>query len=311
MAAYNSGPYRVESALRKTGATSFWELADKRALPKETINYVPTVLAMSIIGSNPEKYGFDIVPAKARLIERVSIADATDLRVIAESIDLPVEELKDLNPHVLRWTTPPNDSEFELILPKGLGEKFVTAMANLPASERVLWRHHSVKKGETLSVIAKKYGVEVAQITQANNISVKKALSVGQALLIPISGTVPPVPQAAATRTAVNRDGSYTVRQGDTLSKIATQFGTTVNQLKLWNNLSSTRIEVGMKLIVAAGPSPSPESQRVLHKVREGDTLDKIASTYKTTVGAILAWNKTDDLTVIHPGDQITVFPGN
>ena len=320
MAAYNSGPYRVSSAMRKTGATSFWELADKKALPKETINYVPTVLALAIIGSNPDKYGFDgVTPSQSRSVERVSIADATDLRVIAESLELPVEDLKDLNPHILRWTTPPNDPEFELILPKGYGDRFAVEMANIPASERIIWRHHAVKKGETLSVIAKKYGVGVAEITQANNISVKKTLSVGQALMIPLSGTVGAVPASAqptarsVSTISTAKGSSYTVRSGDTLSRIASQFGTTVDQLKAWNNLSSTRINVGMKLIVAQ-PVPSPASQdppRVLHKVRQGETLVKIASTYKTTVDAILAWNKTDDLTVLHPGDQITIFLGN
>jgi membrane-bound lytic murein transglycosylase D len=315
MAAYNSGPYRVASAMRKTGATSFWELADKRALPRETINYVPTVLALAIIGSNPEKYGFNVVGAPPRAVDRVALSDATDLRVIAEAIGIQVEDLKDLNPHVLRWTTPPNDAEFELILPKGYAGKFVVEVANMPASERILWREHGVKKGETLSVIAKRYGVGVEQITQANNISVKKTLSVGQVLMIPISGMNPPAPAQARAQTASTavKTTSYTVRRGDTLSKIASQFGITVNQLRLWNNLSSTRIDAGMKLIVAppAQPSTLPEAQKVVHRVREGETLDRIASTYNTTVNAILGWNKTDDLTVIRPGDQITVFPGN
>jgi membrane-bound lytic murein transglycosylase D len=319
MAAYNSGPYRVSSALRKTGSTSFWELADKKALPKETINYVPTVLALTIIGSNPEKYGFDVTPAPARAVERIAVPEATDLRVIAEAINFPVEDLKEMNPHVLRWTTPPDDSEFELILPKGYGETFALKVANLPANERLIFRYHAVSKGETLSAIAKKYGVAVEHVTQANNISVKKTLSIGQTLLIPVSGTAP---SAAAARAAVRtvstistaRPSSYTVRRGDTLSGIATQFGITVNQLKAWNKLSSNRIDAGMKLAVSAPAVPSPkppETPKILHKVQQGETLDKIASEYKTTVGDILAWNKTDDLTVIHPGDQITIFPGN
>src|SRR5437899_9429534 len=102
MAAYNAGPLRIQRALDKTGANSFWTLAEKKALPKETMNYVPTILALTIIGKNPEKYGFNVVSAPALETERVTVDKATDLRVIAEAIHVPVEDLKDLNPHVLR-----------------------------------------------------------------------------------------------------------------------------------------------------------------------------------------------------------------
>src|SRR5439155_176953 len=102
MAAYNSGPVRVQRALEKTGADNFWSLAERRALPKETINYVPNILALTIIGKNPEKYGFNVRPEAPLEIERVQVSKATDLRVIAEAINLPVEELRGLNTHVLR-----------------------------------------------------------------------------------------------------------------------------------------------------------------------------------------------------------------
>src|SRR6185503_8353014 len=149
MAAYNAGPVRVSNALKKTGATTFWELADKKALPKETINYVPTILAFAIIGRDPGQYGFNVEPNPPLETERVELEEATDLRVIAENLGLPVDQVKELNPHVLRWTTPPDDSEFELVLPKGYSEKFMDKVANLPEKERILWRYHNVKKGET------------------------------------------------------------------------------------------------------------------------------------------------------------------
>jgi membrane-bound lytic murein transglycosylase D len=120
MAAYNAGPARVQRALDRTGADNFWTLADKRALPRETMNYVPTILALAIIGKNPTKYGFDFEPESPLETERVPVDKATDLRVIAEAIGVPLEDLRNLNSHVLRWTTPPDDPEFELILPKGV-----------------------------------------------------------------------------------------------------------------------------------------------------------------------------------------------
>ena len=243
MAAYNAGPMRITRAMAKTGADNFWKLADKKALPKETINYVPNILALTIIGKNPEKYGFEVEPAPALETERVPVDKATDLRVIAEAIDLPLEDLRALNTHVLRWTTPPDDSDFQLILPKGYAGKFNDQIATLPVSKRVLFREHVVRKGDTLGVIAKKYGSSVNELTQANNLSTKKTLRIGQSLIIPMSGVTPTPPRIAST--------SYTVKKGDTLSRIASLFNTTVDKLKVLNKLSNTQLAVGKKLLVA------------------------------------------------------------
>jgi membrane-bound lytic murein transglycosylase D len=261
MAAYNAGPVRIENALKKTKATSFWELADKRALPKETINYVPTILAMAIIGRDPDQYGFSVEPAPYQETERVSLEKATDLRVIAENLGIPVDQLKELNPHVLRWTTPPDDSEFVLILPKGYTGMFADKIVSLPDNERIIWRYHNVKKGETLSVIARHYGVAVNDLTQANRISVKSSLRIGQELLIPMSGsTRAPAPTvsavasstpAAAKTPPASVPSTYRVKRGDTLTSIAARFNVTVNDLKKWNKLTSTRLDVGQKLALA------------------------------------------------------------
>jgi len=265
MAAYNAGPLRIEQALKKTGATTFWELADKKALPKETINYVPTIVALAIIGRDPEQYGFNVEPDPPQEIERVGLEKATDLRVIAENLGVPVDLLKDLNPHILRWTTPPDDPDFEMILPKGYSDKFSEKVVTLPDNERILWRYHNVKKGETLSIIARSFGVSVTDLTQANKISAVSPLRVGQELLIPMSGaTRAPAPAAATTPSSqrVAADVSprtqpaaspsvYRVRRGDTLSAIAAKFNVSVNDLKKWNKLTSTRLDIGQKLSLA------------------------------------------------------------
>jgi membrane-bound lytic murein transglycosylase D len=259
MAAYNAGPVRVSKALKKTGATTFWQLADKKALPKETINYVPTILAFAIIGRDPEQYGFNLEPQPPLQTERVELEKATDIRVIAENLEIPVDQLKELNPHVLRWTTPPDDSEFELILPKGYSEKFLDKVASLPDNERIIWRYHNVKKGETLSVIARNYGVSVNDLTQANRITTKTSLKIGQELLIPMSGATRPSasatsasrPALAAAKTASATPSSYKVKRGDTLTGIAAKFNVTVNDLKKWNKLTSTRLDIGQKLALA------------------------------------------------------------
>jgi membrane-bound lytic murein transglycosylase D len=338
MAAYNSGPVRVQRALQQTGADNFWTLAEKRALPRETINYVPTILALTIIGKNPEKYGFNVKPDPPLEIERVSVDKATDLRVIAEAIEMPVEDLLELNSHVLRWTTPPDDSDFQLILPKGYGDKFNQQISSLPESKRVLFREHVIRKGDTLGLIAKKYGTSVSQLVQANNLGKTPVLKVGRSLIIPMSAGTPTVAAAgnaqarrsqgttardegptSQPQTQSGRVTSYTVRPGDTLTKIAARYNTTVEKLKSLNHLTSTQLVVGKRLLISHPPdtsaSNSPNSsgtpKKVIHEVRPGETLNKIATTYKTSVDAILSWNESEDLSVIHPGDRITIFLGD
>jgi membrane-bound lytic murein transglycosylase D len=319
MAAYNSGPVRVQRAMDKTGETDFWKLVDRKALPKETVNYVPTILALSIIGKNPEKYGFSVTSAPPLETERVNVDKATDLRVIAEAIHVSVDDLRNLNPHVLRGTTPPDDPDFQLVLPKGLTESFQNQVATLPESKRVLFRYHTVQRAETLSTVARKYGTSVAVLAQANNISTKKSLHSGQELIIPMSA-MGPTSTAAGKPVSTAKATTYLVRRGDTLSKIAVRFHGTTAELREWNHISSGRVAVGQRLIVSApktapatltAASASASRKPVIHKVKQGETLNQIAMTYKTTVNAILSWNKSSDLTVIHPGDQITIFLGN
>jgi membrane-bound lytic murein transglycosylase D len=321
MAAYNAGPVRVQRAMEKTGSDNFWKLADKRALPRETINYVPTVLALTIIGKNPEKYGFSVEPEAPLETDRVTVDKPTDLRVISEAIDLPLEELRGLNTHILRWTTPPDDPEFQLILPKGYAERFNQQISSLPASKRVLIREHVVRRGDTIGAVAKKYGTSITQLALANDLGKQRVLRVGQTLIVPMSELTPPQSVSKRVLTVPVRKTTYTVRRGDTLSRIAGNFHTSVENLKAWNHLRSTRLTVGENLVVSGGVlqtapssplakkvSSSPPAKKLVHQVRQGETLVKIATTYNTSVDAILSWNDTNDLSVIHPGDRITIF---
>src|SRR5262249_19506696 len=159
--------------------------------------------------------------------------------------------------------------------------------------------------------IAKKYGTTVAQLVQANNLGKTPVLKVGRSLIIPMSGVTPPrlmsrnqppaPPNRSTGTTAQTNAGttSYTVRPGDSLSKIATQFNTTVEKLQSWNHLTSTRLVVGRRLIVApqpaqaasAAPAEPAAAKKVIHQVRQGETLNQIATTYHTSVNAILSWN--------------------
>src|SRR5205823_2306071 len=171
MAAYNSGPGTVQSAVKRTGYADFWELYKRNQLPRETRNYVPIILAVTIMAKNPAQYGLtEVDPDPPIPAETVTLTTPTDLRLIAETIDCSVESLQELNPSLLRWVTPKMDA-FELRLPLGTRERFAEQIAMIPEDKRVWWRWHRVAEGESLSQIAKSYKTTASAIAEVNNLT--------------------------------------------------------------------------------------------------------------------------------------------
>ncbi len=169
-----------------------------------------------------------------------------------------VDDLRLLNPALTRLMTPPNYPDFELRVPPGTGEPFAVAFAGLPVTERIPWKNHTVRKGETLAAIARRYGVSVSQVRQANTLPPGSALKAGMNLQIPTYMAAPSGGHGDILR-ASSRDRSRTggktvvkVRSGDTLTSIASRYRTSVANLKEWNHLSSNTIHVGDKLVVYA-----------------------------------------------------------
>src|SRR5438874_2142239 len=168
MAAYNSGPGNVQQAVPRTGLADFWELYKRNVLPAETKNYVPIILAMTILSKNPAQYGLDeITPEPPEKYDTVPVDYPVDLRLVAECVDTPVERLVDLNPSLLRRTTP-KDQSFVLRLPEGAKAKYEEAVAAIPVDKRVLWRYYKVDANDTLASIAKKYRTTEGAIAAAN-----------------------------------------------------------------------------------------------------------------------------------------------
>ena len=157
MAAYNSGASTVQHAVERTGYADFWELYQRGVLPKETRNYVPIILAETIMAKNPEHYGLQrVAPDPAPQMDQVTIDYPVDLRLVAECVDTSVNYLQELNPSLLRMTTP-KDQSFTLNLPAGSREKYEAAMTAIPPDMRTWWRYHHVEYGDTLASIAHKY----------------------------------------------------------------------------------------------------------------------------------------------------------
>ncbi len=331
MAAYNSGPGNVQQAVQRTGFADFWELYRRNVLPKETKNYVPIILAMAIIAKNPRQYGLDNIPLDSPLqIDKLTIDYPVDLRLVAECVDISVDDLQDLNPSLLRMTTP-KEGAFELNLPAGTKDKYLEAIAAIPAEKRVWWRYHKVASGETLVSIAKEYKTTPAAITEVNGLTADEILP-DTKLIIPIAAGKH-APGDVETLVFSKHPTRYRVRRGDTVLSVADDFGVPPEKLRQWNRLKGNELRKGSRLLiyrplsaaraeaepraaskshknnnlqVAAKTTQTTPSGRTTHTVREGETFYSIANDYGTTVDALKRENKRASA-LLHPGDVLII----
>jgi len=280
MAAYNSGPGTVQRAVQRTGYADFWELHKRNVLPGETRNYVPIILAMTIMAKNPEQYGLDhLIPDAPLASDTVRIQYPIDLRLVAECTDSSTAVLQELNPSLLRMTTP-KDMDFELHVPEGTAEKFERAVAAIPEEMRVYWRYHRVEYGETLNDIARRYHTTSSAIAEANNLK-ETTLAKDSKLIIPVSPVKSSSAKLSSPRVSSNETVSrattaaaygkhpthYTVRRGDTVLSVADDFGVPTEKIRQWNHLRGNALRAGRSLtifkpVAAAGPEPVSEDSK-------------------------------------------------
>jgi membrane-bound lytic murein transglycosylase D len=278
LASYNAGPGRVQKAIRRSGRTDYWALSSSsRFLPRETRDYVPQILAAILIARNPAAYGLTIAPPGLPLAERIIVPGALDLRRIAEWASVPLELLQDLNPELRRWTTPLGTTDYELKVPDGSAELVRARLAEgMPEEHGLLpFDYYTVKKGDSLQSIAKKLKVNRTDLAEANNLSTKAKVSIGQQLIVPRAPVYVSIAQldavAAASEDAepsvdyvaraaftepLDRDPSvpvtrvHRVKAGETLLSISQLYDTDVDSLREWNNLRGNTIKVGQRLTV-------------------------------------------------------------
>jgi membrane-bound lytic murein transglycosylase D len=262
LAGYNAGEGKVLHGINRYGTSDYWRLRNTRAFRRETKNYVPMIHAAIVVAKAPEKYGFTVSPESPAEFEVVPIKYAVDLRTVAECADTTLDIVQQLNPELRRLATPA-DRSFDLNVPAGKGQALLACLDKIPADQRVRFRTHVVARGQTLASISRRYGVRMADIAQANGISLKKRLSRGTELIIPIETThAAPVRRAAVgAGTVVHARAevpapvhqtrvSYRVKRGDTLVSIASQYGTTVRELRNWNRLHGSQIVAGARLTI-------------------------------------------------------------
>jgi membrane-bound lytic murein transglycosylase D len=300
-ASYNTGPGRVRRAVERSGSRDFWDLARGNYLHSETDNYVPKIMAAAIVGKNLETYGFEAPSGVAPLSYDVArVEGSVDVEVLAECAKMELEVFKKLNPALRRFATPPEG--YDIRVPSGGRDTFVAALAKVPKSKLLRVVHHTVGRGETLSVIGSKYGVSVDAIARANSIRNPDRVRVGTRLAIPKHGASgPPATRSASSATPSN----YTVKSGDTLSGISGRYGVDVAEIRRRNQLKGNTILVGQKLNLT-GTAAAVTGTRA-YTVRRGDTLGRIASRHGMSASSLQKLNAIGDPSKIYVGQRLKV----
>ncbi len=253
MAAYNWGTGNVQRAVQRTGYVDFWELYRRNNLPEQTKNYVPIILAVTIMAKNPKQYGLEgVVPDAAVLPDTVTTTYPVDLRLVADVTGASLSTIEDLNPSLLRGRTPPDES-YDLHLPAGTRDLYEKRIAEIPEDKRTSWRYHRVISGDTLDELARTFHTSAAEIAFVNQLgpsadaAAPASLSNVDALVIP---TAPP--PAVSSYAGSARTSVYKVKRGDTLITVADRFNVAIEDLRAWNHLGGRVPRAGQKLYVSA-----------------------------------------------------------
>jgi membrane-bound lytic murein transglycosylase D len=264
LAAYNAGEGKVQRAMARYRTRDYWQLRRTLGLRRETKNYVPLIHAAIVVAKAPERYGFSATPEPAPEHETVPIEGAVPLRTIADCAGAALDDIRDLNPELRRFATPAGRT-YGLRVPAGTGERLGSCLQSLPPERRVHFRTHVVRRGQTLAGIARANGIRAVDLADANGLSLERRLRAGTELVVPVPAARPAAarssparrasaPGARARRTSSSPDGAtrilYTIKPGDTLTAIASQFDTTVSDLRAWNGLRGSLIAAGGTLTI-------------------------------------------------------------
>ena len=298
MAAYNCGEGRIRREIREwkadsthdtTLAVSYWDLE----LPKETMHYVPRILAAMVIGHYPDQYDMNVKPTVRPQFDTVTVFDSFPLEEVAKLLKVPEDTLRSLNMELVMWCTPPNTDSYVLRLPVGTRSAFVEGYDRMKKNNFSSWHHHKVKKGENLGAIARQYGITVAELRQANDLK-NDHLRQGKTLLIPIKVT----PRKSSGKKPM-KVRTYVVELGDNLATVARQFGVSQEALRIWNSLDAGAVIKRGDTLFVSKPEmrPSGETKKIELKKGEryvvgaGDTYANLAEALEIPVALLMRAN--------------------
>jgi len=332
LAAYNSGGGNVRRAIRynkKRGLpTDFFDLR----LPKETLHYVPKLLALKEIIANPEKFDIELTTIKNEpYLYNVSLGSQIDLALAAELADIKLDTLYQLNPGFNRWATSPSGPH-DLLVPIEKAEGFIEKLSKYPPKKRLRWLRHTIKQSETISEIAQKYHISSNTIKRVNRLS-NTRLRAGMTLTIPVASRELSAYKLSANQRKErlqnkNRKGKkipYIVKAGDTLWALARHHRVGVRQLAKWNSMAPRDpLATGQELVIWSqnknakvayepihinAPPKRNVTQRIGYRVRPGDSFALIASKFRVSVQQLLLWNKrAAKLKYLQPGQRIVLY---
>jgi membrane-bound lytic murein transglycosylase D len=325
LAAYNSGGGTVRKAIRKNRRlgkpTDFWSLE----LPRETRAYVPKLIALARLLRDAEKYDVRFKPvANEPYFAVVDTGGQIDLSQVAQLADTPLDEIYKLNPSFNRWATHPKGPH-EVLVPHKAAAVFDQNLAQLPDSARLKWQRYVVRRGDSLSTIAKRFHTTPAALQQSNNLR-GSVIRAGQALLIP-SAMQPAAKYAYSAPQRLERLKeqrkpssnsqriSYQVRSGDSFWSIARQHDVSVREITRWNGMApGDPIKPGQKLTIWSKNSQPTQAQRevirkVRYTVRNGDSLARIASRFNVRLSDVQRWNRQlASNKYLQPGQRLTLY---
>ena len=320
-AGYNAGGGTIAKAIRRQHSADFWTLIRGRVLKRETKGYVPKLIAAALIAKHPHAFGFDDVRYQAMVpSETVEVAEPTQLSVIAEAAGTDLETLRDLNPALRRFCTPParDGKPYALRVPVGTSDRVEAALKARPAGEKLVFRYHKVVAGEGLGAVAKKLGVAPEVIARMNGLH-RQALRAGRELVIPVSGAAA-AGQSSDPKVAVAGDERevYTVRRWRRhrrLHRVATFWRASddcQDPFAKGNLAEGLVLEAEPEIALAAhkksapalelGVGPPSDASRYV--VADGDSLWSIALARGLSVESLCSWNH-----IAHP-KHARIFPG-
>ncbi len=321
--AYNMGEGGMGRAISANkGERDFFKLIKTPPacdrMKTESKKYYPRLIAYIIAANDPEAYGFTIEPESFEDVLRVPVEGMYHLSDLEKALDLSRGTLARLNPDLLREATPPQ-GKYPVAVPREKHEQFLAALKTVKSVRYA--GTHRVKRGETISQIARKYGVNDKELMRINNIRSPRSLQVNQNLQLPVSGmgqggAVSETPASTTTPqatilTAVNKNTpskTYKVKRGDTLYDIARAYKVKITDLQRWNNLGSrSQIKVGQNLNIGAGSVETATEPMQYHTVKPGEYPGIIAQLYGVSVNDLLQWNGLSSKSVIRVGDRLTI----